>query len=91
MNDLGTSKIKRFSITIGFTSDQGKREYMEDRISIVENLVSEENDEYFKIPYFAIFDGHGGEKAAEISSNQLHKTISNHNLREEDICNILSV
>ena len=74
---------------MGFSTAQGKRKYMEDRVKIVENLVPEHES---TIPYFAIFDGHGGEKAAEICCNEFHKTLSSdQNLIEGDVCQLLYV
>lgn len=70
-----------FSLTIhhGFDSSQGKREYMEDRIKVIENINKEEDDEGNNIPYFAVFDGHAGCKAADICESSMHEYL----LKEE--------
>ena len=66
----------KFTTRCGFVVDQGKREYMEDKVMVVENLV--DDDEESGVGYFAVFDGHAGVRAADICCNTMHDTIQNH-------------
>ena len=51
-------------------SVQGMRNYQEDRFTAVENLHGVKDS-----AFFGVFDGHGGSKAAEYVSNQLHQML----------------
>ena len=67
----------------GVNTSQGiVRDYNEDRVSIVINMVKPPNCnisdlDWPKISYFAIFDGHAGNKCADYLKDNLIKQISN--------------
>ena len=64
------------------------RDYNEDRVSIVINLNKPQNykkNHWEKISYFAIFDGHGGNKCAEFLRNNLLFYIYNNIFYPENI------
>lgn len=52
----------------GVTSEQGSRKTMEDQHAIVAEAV----------PFFAVYDGHGGTQCAEFLRDNLHTLILNH-------------
>ena len=66
------SKIdtKLIGSTAAVLSIQGFRSYQEDRYSAIENLHGVKDT-----GYYGVFDGHGGSKASEYVSNQLHNVL----------------
>ena len=66
-------------VRYGEASLQGRRPTMEDCHICVENVWEEEGrEEGMKCSYFGVFDGHGGQKAAEFAANTLHQHIVRH-------------
>ena len=66
------------------------RDYNEDRVSIVINMVKPDNCniddlEWPRISYFGIFDGHAGSKCADYLKDNLIKKISDNNFFPKDI------
>jgi integrin-linked kinase-associated serine/threonine phosphatase 2C len=65
-----------FSLSSGFESVQGRRWTMEDTHVLLDDI-----NEPFKLPqdtkraYYAVYDGHGGKTAADITAELLHKNI----------------
>ena len=56
-----------------FTTRQGKRPTNEDAHNIIRNLKGERGDNYAKINWYAIYDGHGNGIISEYLSNNLYK------------------
>ena len=84
------SATKKLSVSCGSSLDQGKRDYMEDRLSIIENLLDNESAQQIK--YFAIFDGHAGSRAADIAQGNLHNMVKEHpDVESGDLKEILKV
>jgi protein phosphatase 2C family protein 2/3 len=57
------------------------RDYNEDRVSIIVNVIkppSRSNETWPKISYFAIFDGHGGNGCANYMKANLHHYVMNY-------------
>ena len=56
------------------------RNYNEDRVSIILNIVRPENKKHIQdwpdCSYFAIYDGHGGDKCAEYLRDNLHQLVN---------------
>ncbi len=56
------------------------RNYNEDRVSIILNILRPENKkevvDWPECSFFAIYDGHGGEKCAEFLRDNLHKMVT---------------
>ena len=72
------------------TSQGIVRDYNEDRVSIVINMMRPPNcqideSEWPRISYFGIFDGHAGNKCADYLKDNLIKKISNNNYFPNDI------
>ena len=72
------------------TSQGIVRDYNEDRVSIVINMMKPpmcqiDDSEWPRISYFGIFDGHAGNKCAEYLKDNLIKKISNNNYFPNDI------
>ena len=72
------------------TSQGIVRDYNEDRVSIVINLIRPPNcqieeSEWPRISYFGIFDGHAGNKCAEYLKDNLIKKISNNTYFPNDM------
>ena len=70
------------------------RDYNEDRVSIVINMVKPKNYhtnilEWPKISFFGIFDGHAGNKCADYLKDNLIKKISNNSFFPNDIKNAI--
>lgn len=63
-------------ISYGVNNFQGIiRNYNEDRVSILLNVIkppSRKNENWPKVSFFAIFDGHGGTKCADFLKENLH-------------------
>ena len=54
------------------------RNYNEDRVSIILNVIkpnSRKNEEWPKCSFFAIYDGHGGNKCADFLKENLHQYV----------------
>jgi len=58
-------------------SIQGRRPSMEDKDVLINNLSKEYTflEKYSLAAFYAIFDGHGGEKCSELCKKLLHETI----------------
>ena len=59
------------------------RNYNEDRVSIILNVLkpnSRSNEEWPKVSFFAVYDGHGGNKCADFLKENLHQYVSSSNL-----------
>ncbi|PRP81319.1 protein phosphatase 2C [Planoprotostelium fungivorum] len=65
----------------GVTGVQGRRPTMEDSHIVIDDVRKEFPDITFsgeeKIAYYAVYDGHGGHRAAAMCSAHLHKSILN--------------
>lgn len=63
----------------GANTNQGIfRNYNEDRVSIILNVIkpnSRKDEEWPKVSYFAIYDGHGGNKCADFLKENLHQYV----------------
>jgi hypothetical protein len=63
----------------GANTNQGLiRNYNEDRVSIILNVIkpnSRANEEWPKVSYFAIYDGHGGNRCADFLKDNLHQYV----------------
>jgi len=63
----------------GSTSLQGTRQYMEDRCVCIDDLREALPDltfcEGYRYAYWAVYDGHAGSRAAEMSTELLHRLI----------------
>jgi hypothetical protein len=63
-------------ISYGVNTNQGQvRNYNEDRVSIILNVIkppSRKNEEWPKVSFFGIFDGHGGTKCSDFLKENLH-------------------
>ncbi|GLI66816.1 hypothetical protein VaNZ11_010785, partial [Volvox africanus] len=68
--DTSSVKVKASELDVGYSSVQGVRDTMEDEIQVHYNTVGH----YL---YAAVFDGHGGEKAAQWLAKQLHVQVEN--------------
>lgn len=72
-------------IAYGANTYQGLfRNYNEDRVSIILNVIkpnSRMNDEWPSVSFFAIYDGHGGHECADFLRDNLH-----HYVRDLFIC-----
>ena len=64
-----------YSIQIGLTMDQGRRNYMEDRAEAKAWEPFPEILPGFKAAFVAVYDGHGGSVAVEIVKEKLRKII----------------
>ena len=79
----------------GVNTSQGIiRDYNEDRVSIVINMVKPSNspinnNDWPKISYFGVFDGHAGSKCADFLKDNLIKRISNSKYFPNDIRNAI--
>jgi serine/threonine protein phosphatase PrpC len=98
--ELDESSPTTKNLHTGVTSLQGKREYMEDRFTSINNvgeIIDSSCCNFKHVPalnsnplgYHAIFDGHGGNRAATYCSENLHKQIINHKLLFTDLHNAL--
>ena len=70
------------------------RDYNEDRVSIIINMLKPNNSliddmDWPKISYFGIFDGHAGNKCADYLKDNLIKKITNNNYFPKDIKNAI--
>jgi len=63
----------------GANTHQGLyRNYNEDRVSIILNVLkpnSRANEEWPKVSFFAVYDGHGGNKCADFLKENLHQYV----------------
>jgi len=63
-------------ISYGVNTNQGQiRNYNEDRVSIILNVIkpsSRKNEDWPKVSFFGIFDGHGGSKCSDFLKENLH-------------------
>lgn len=63
-------------VSYGVNTNQGiVRNYNEDRVSIILNVIkppSRKNEEWPKVSFFGIFDGHGGTKCSDFLKENLH-------------------
>jgi hypothetical protein len=63
-------------ISYGVNTNQGiVRNYNEDRVSIILNVIkppSRKNEQWPKVSFFGIFDGHGGTKCSDFLKENLH-------------------
>lgn len=80
-------KVKAYAAN---TSQGIIRDYNEDRVSIVINMVKPVNSpiddlEWPKISYFGVFDGHAGYKCADYLKDNLLKKIANNKFFPNDI------
>ena len=66
------------TVRAGRSETQGKREYMEDRTTLIENLLEGQEGEDLAVSYFAVFDGHAGRRAADICSSNIHQMVCEH-------------
>jgi serine/threonine protein phosphatase PrpC len=71
-----------FTLEVGSCAIQGRRPYMEDRRTIIEDLrdlMSQVGKEHSnateRCSFFAVFDGHGGQLASTFASGYLHKNL----------------
>lgn len=64
----------------GVSSIQGKREYMEDRYQAISNL-----SQFPNTAFYGVFDGHGGERAAQFTTQMLPKCIFKRNFQHDPI------
>ena len=84
-----TSKKNMGSVkSYGVNTYQGiVRNYNEDRVSIIINMNKPKNytKKWPKISFFGIYDGHGGEGAAEYLRDNLHKLICENEFFPENI------
>lgn len=71
LNGVVSLKSMKLQLTSGVIFDQGKREYMEDRVVLVPD-----QDNSIKYSYFAVFDGHSGSNAAIFCQENLHEIIT---------------
>ncbi len=79
--DLAKSSIKRNGLVWAYAANthQGLvRNYNEDRVSIILNIIkpsNRANEEWPKCSFFGIYDGHGGSKCAEFLWDYLHQFV----------------
>jgi protein phosphatase 2C family protein 2/3 len=63
-------------VSYGVNTNQGQvRNYNEDRVSIILNVIkppSRKNEEWPKVSFFGIFDGHGGKTCSDFLKENLH-------------------
>ena len=63
----------------GVNTNQGSvRSYNEDRVSIILNVIkpnSRKNEDWPKVSFFGIYDGHGGNKCADFLKENLHQYV----------------
>ena len=63
-------------ISYGVNTNQGQvRNYNEDRVSIILNVikpVSRKNEDWPRVSFFGLFDGHGGTKCSDFLKENLH-------------------
>lgn len=71
--DVGPKKFRS-----GHIEYKGERQEMEDATVIFGNIPSEN---YY---YFAVFDGHGGNKAAHFAGKKMHESFKNHFVQNND-------
>lgn len=64
----------------GVSSIQGKREYMEDRYQAISNL-----SQFPNTSFYGVFDGHGGERAAQFTTQMLPRCIFKRNFQHDPI------
>lgn len=71
-----SSKSYGAVVSYGVNTNQGiVRNYNEDRVSIILNVIkppSRKNEEWPKVSFFGIFDGHGGTKCSDFLKENLH-------------------
>jgi hypothetical protein len=71
-----SSKSYGSIISYGVNTNKGQvRNYNEDRVSIILNVlkpVSRKNEDWPKVSFFGIFDGHGGTKCPDFLKENLH-------------------
>jgi len=69
---------KPYGLIAGYAANtnQGQvRDYNEDRVSIILNVVkpnSRQKEEWPKVSFFSIYDGHGGNKCSDFLKENLH-------------------
>jgi hypothetical protein len=69
---------KPYGLIAGYAANtnQGQvRDYNEDRVSIILNVIkpnSRQNEEWPKVSFFSIYDGHGGNKCSDFLKENLH-------------------
>lgn len=64
----------KFQVKYGCGIGIGGRPYQEDRLVAVRTVVMDQPDSYF----FAVFDGHGGDKVSSFLSKNFHSVLSMH-------------
>jgi hypothetical protein len=71
-----SSKSYGSIISYGVNTNKGQvRNYNEDRVSIILNVIkpiSRKNEDWPKVSFFGIFDGHGGTKCSDFLKENLH-------------------
>lgn len=67
-------------IAYGVNTNQGQvRNYNEDRVSIILNVIkpaSRKNENWPKVSFFGIYDGHGGTKCSDFLKENLHHYVN---------------
>lgn len=64
----------KFVLRYGCAIGVGGRPYQEDRLVITKTTVPDQPDSYF----FAVFDGHGGDRVSSFLSSNFHQALSSH-------------
>ena len=69
-----------YSIEYGVSSEQGSRKTMEDqhKALLADELLTPRGDQAAEIPFFGVYDGHGGTQCAEFLKQNLHSLILKH-------------
>ena len=79
MESLVLTLPTQIRVCLGNLSNLNKRNYNEDRVSIILNVIkpiSRKNEQWPKCSFFAIFDGHGGNKCADFLKENLHQFVN---------------
>jgi protein phosphatase 2C family protein 2/3 len=75
-----SSKSNSHVEAYGANTNQGSvRNYNEDRVSIILNVIkpsSRDDEEWPKVSFFGIYDGHGGNKCADYLKENLHQHVN---------------
>ena len=80
---IGKSYFKILSFNYGFFNELGDRQFQEDRYILIDDLrISEE----IIMPYFAVYDGHGGNTCSEFVKQYLHNEL-HYFLKRDEIIN----
>jgi len=89
--DEAKFSTKSYGSVIGYgvNTNQGiVRNYNEDRVSVILNVVkppSRKNEEWPKVSFFGIFDGHGGTKCSDFLKENLHHYVWMYEIILKDI------